>query len=149
MRMRELTPINGACHCGNIAFVLQWPNAETEVHVRKCGCTFCQKHAGAWTSHRKSELSIEVRDMSFVSKYAFGTKTAEFYICSVCGVVPIVLSTIDGRQYGVVNVNTFSLTDGFSFSSTSTNFDGEDTGNRLERRKNNWIPTVVMGSPAA
>ena len=147
--MPKLTPINGSCHCGNIAFILQWPNADTEVPVRRCGCTFCRKHAGAWTSQRNSELSINVLDMSLVSKYGFGTKTADFYVCSVCGVVPIVLSTIDGRQYAVVNVNTLSLAEGFSFSSTSTNFDGEDAGSRLERRKNNWIPTVVVGSSAA
>ena len=28
------------------------------------------------------------------------------------------------------------------FSSTVTDFDGEDSGSRLERRKNNWIPDV-------
>jgi hypothetical protein len=146
--MREHTPIDGACHCGNISFVLKWPNAITEIPVRECGCTFCQKHTGAWTSHRDSELYIDVRDMALVSKYVFGTKTADFYVCSVCGVVPLVLSAIDGQQFAVVNVNTFDLADGLSFSSTPTNFDGEDTGSRLERRKKNWIPAVVVKSSA-
>ena len=146
--MRELTSINGTCHCGNIRFVLRWPESEPTIPVRNCGCTFCQKHTGAWTSHRNSELVVEIDDRSLVSKYNFGTKTADFYVCSVCGVVPLVLSEIDDRQYAVVNVNTFEDIGRLSLSSSSTNFDGEDTGSRLERRKCNWIPNVLLNASA-
>jgi len=83
-----------------------------------------------------------------VSKYNFGTKTADFYICSVCGVVPLVLSEIDDRQYAVVNVNTFEDLGRLSLSSSPTNFDGEDTGSRLERRKRNWISDVLLNAAA-
>ena len=141
---QELRQINGACHCGNIHFLLGWPDSETEIHVRKCGCTFCEKHAGAWTSHGSSQLVVEIDNESLCSKYTFGTKTAEFFVCSVCGVVPFVLSEIDDNQYAVVNVKVFEDVGGFSFSSASTNFDGEDAGTRLERRKRNWIPNVLV-----
>jgi len=142
--LQELIKIDGACHCGNIRFDLRWPGSESDIPIRKCGCTFCQKHGGAWTSHRKSELFVRTKDPSLVSKYRFGTKTAEFYVCSVCGVVPFVLSYIDEKQYAVVNVNSFAETGRFSFSASSTDFDGEDTGSRLERRKRNWIPSVLF-----
>ena len=144
----EHTLIEAACHCGNICFVLEWPELSPEITVRKCGCSFCQKHAGAWTSNRSSALAVEIDDPSLVSKYNFGTKTADFYVCSVCGVVPLVLSEIDGKLYAVVNVNTFENVDSFSFVSSSTNFDGEDTGSRLERRKRNWISEVRLNTPA-
>lgn len=124
--------------------MFRWPQSEPEVPVRECGCTFCQKHAGAWTSHRSSELAIEVDDHSLVSTYRFGTRTADFYVCSVCGVAPFVLSDIDGKRYAVVNVNTFDDSGGLSYSSSRSNFDGEDTGSRLERRKRNWIPRVTL-----
>ena len=143
--MQELVRIFGACHCGNIRFDLGWPGSELEIHVRKCGCTFCQKHGGAWTSHSESELAVRAKDPALVSKYRFGTRTADFHVCSVCGVVPFVLSEIDNRQYAVVNVNTFGDTGRFSFSASATDFDGEGTGSRLERRKHNWIPSVALG----
>lgn len=145
---REVTSIDGACHCGNIRFILRWPNFEATIPVRNCGCAFCKKHTGAWTSHRNSELAVQIDDLSLVSKYSFETKTADFYVCSVCGVVPLVLSEIDDEHYAVVNVNTFEDIGNLSFSSSSTNFDGEDTGSRLERRKRNWIPNVLLNASA-
>lgn len=81
--------------------------------------------------------------------YRFGTETADFYVCSVCGVAPLVLSEIDDNQYAVVNVNTFDDTGGLAFSTSSTNFDGEDAGSRLDRRKRNWIPRVVLTASTA
>lgn len=146
--VRKYTPIDGACHCGNIHFVLRWPNSEPVIPVRKCGCTFCHKHAGSWTSHRNAELVVEINDRSLVSNYEFGTKTADFCVCSVCGVVPFVLSEIDDKQYAVVNVNTFQESGNFSFSSAPTNFDGEDTEGRLKRRKRNWISNVLLDGSA-
>ena len=139
---QNFTAIIGGCHCGNIRFVLRWPKSDTEIPVRKCGCTFCQKHTGAWTSHQNAELVVEFIDAKNVSKYGFGTNTADFCVCSICGVVPIVLSEIDDRVYAVVNVNTLEDINEFSFAISSTNFDGEDTEGRLERRKRNWIPSV-------
>lgn len=78
--------------------------------------------------------------------YQFGTKTADFYVCSECGAVPFVLSEIDGNQYAVVNVNAFENVDTSSFSDSNTNFDGEAVGGRLERRKRNWIPDVQIAA---
>ena len=56
--------------------------------------------------------------------------------------MPFVLSEIDGKLYAVVNVNTFANLEALNISVTSTDFDGEDAGSRLERRQRNWIPNV-------
>jgi hypothetical protein len=141
---REPTDIYGACHCANIQFALSWPQGESEIPIRKCGCTFCQKHCGSWTSHRNSRLAITIADRAAISQYQFGTRTADFYLCKVCGVVPFVLSDIDDNLYAVVNINAFEGTTQLEFSSSSANFDGEDVGSRLERRKRNWIPDVKI-----
>jgi hypothetical protein len=53
-----------------------------------------------------------------------------------------VTSAIDDHLYAVVNVNTFEGINPSSLVRTTTNFDGEGTGERLERRKRNWIRTV-------
>lgn len=86
--------------------------------------------------------------MSSVSKYRFGTETAEFYVCSVCGTVPFVTSDIDDVRYAVVNVTTFDNVDISTLSSSPTNFDDEDTGTRLDRRKRNWISNVRIETSA-
>ncbi len=140
--------IEGACHCGNIRYVLKWPGSGAEIAVRECGCTFCRKHGGAWTSHRNAELAVVLEDESFVSKYRFETATADFYVCSRCGAVPFVISDIEEHLYAVVNVNTFEGVDSSSLIRSPTDFDGEDTGDRLERRKRNWIPNVRISVSA-
>ena len=138
--------INGACHCGNVSFTLDWLPAPNEIPARACGCSFCTKHGGVWTSTPNAALKIAVKEQASVSRYAFGTRTAEFHVCSRCGVVPVVTSEIEGRLYAVVNVNTFDGIDQSAFVRTATNFDGEGTADRLERRKTNWIRDVRIAA---
>ena len=85
-----------------------------------------------------------MKDPSLVSRYTFGTRTAEFHVCSGCGVVPVVTSEIAGRLYAVVNVNTFEGVDAALLRRASANFDGEGTDSRLERRARNWIGRVLF-----
>ena len=134
--------IEGKCHCGNIRFSLDWPDDGSEIAIRACGCTFCTKHGGSWTSHPHAALAAHIGDASLLSRYAFGTGTADFFVCARCGGVPFVVSIVDGQSYAVVNVNTFTGVDLASLERSATNFDAEQTGERLERRKRNWIRDV-------
>ncbi len=136
--------IEGKCHCGVITFVLQWPGEGTTIPVRACSCTFCTKHGGVYTSHRDAELAAVLHDEALVSRYRFGTETADFYLCSRCGVVPFVTSAIEDNLYAVVNVNSFEDIDPSRFSRAVADFDGETTESRLDRRKRNWIPSVTV-----
>ena len=77
--------ISGKCHCGNITLELEWDGDPPEIPARACGCSFCMKHGGVWTSNARSRLVVTIRDASLVSKYAFGTRTATFHVCSHCG----------------------------------------------------------------
>jgi hypothetical protein len=85
---------------------------------------------------------VIVRKASLVSKYAFGTKTAQFHICRACGVVPLVTSRIDGHLYAVVSVNAFEGVEPSLLKRDSATFDGESEEARLARRKRNWIANV-------
>ena len=134
--------IDGRCHCGNIAFALDWPGTRSDIVARACGCTFCVKHGGVWTSNPHASLSITVQQTDIVSNYSFGTKTATFHVCARCGAVPIVTSEIDGRLYAVVNVNTFENVDVVSLRRQAADFEGEDLRSRLLRRQRNWISDV-------
>ena len=134
--------IYGACHCGNIRFHLDWHPEPSHIPARACSCTFCQKHGGVWTSCPTGTLTVEVAAQRRVSRYNFGTKTADFHVCSTCGAVPVVTSEIEGRTYAVVNVNAFEGVDPSLLKRASANFDGEDEAARLARRARGWIPSV-------
>ena len=140
--------INGKCHCGNIAFTLDWPDTSHEIPARACGCSFCVKHGGVWTSHPKAGLTVTVRDAALVSPYTFGTQTATFHVCARCGAVPFVTSEIDNHRYAVVNVNAFEDVDPSRLRHGSADFEGEDTASRLARRARNWIADVRVGKTA-
>ena len=134
--------ICGSCHCGNISFELRWEPEPVEIPARACTCSFCTKHGGVWTSCPTGKLAVSVVDPANVSRYAFGTGTAQFHICARCGVVPVVTSEIDGNTYAVVSVNAFRGVDRSRLRLASATFDAEDEESRLARRKRNWIPSV-------
>ena len=134
--------IKGRCHCGNVTFELEWEGDPPEIAVRACGCSFCVKHGGVWTSHPRARLAVARQDTTLVSPYVFGTRTAIFHVCARCGVVPVVTSTIADRVYAVVNVNTFENVDPARLRRATADFEGEGVESRLARRARNWIADV-------
>jgi hypothetical protein len=134
--------IDGRCHCGNISFALTWSPEPKEIPARECDCSFCTKHGGVWTSCNTGSLKITVANPSLVSKYVFGTKTAQFHICARCGVVPVVTCQMEGKTYAVVSVKAFEAVDLSLIKRASASFDGESEEARLARRKRNWIADV-------
>jgi hypothetical protein len=141
--------LNGKCHCGNIAFELEWEAEPLEIPARACGCSFCVKHGGVWTSNPNARLVVAIRDASLVSKYAFGTRTATFHVCSRCGAVPLVTSEIENHLYAVVNVNVFENVDQSRLHRAAASFEGEDIESRLARRKRIWIADVRIADGGA
>ena len=141
--------IHGRCHCGNLSLRLHWTPEPTEIPARACGCSFCRQHGGVWTSCPTGALEVEVRDPALHSRYAFGTGTADFHVCARCGAVPVVTSTIDGRTYAVVNVNTLEGVDPALLRHAPVSFEGEGVGDRLARRKRGWIGNVTFDESGA
>jgi hypothetical protein len=134
--------IDGSCHCGNVTFQLDWKPDPVEIPARACGCSFCVKHGGVWTSCPAGSLRVRVRRPEHVTRYGFGTKTAEFHVCTGCGVVTVVTSRIEGRTYAVVSVNAFDNVDAVTLRRSPASFDGESEGDRLARRQRHWIGDV-------
>ena len=141
--------IAGSCHCRNLTFTLRWEPEPAEIPARACGCSFCIKHGGVWTSCPTGSLRVAVRDPTCVSAYAFGTRTAQFHVCTACGVVPVVSSRIDGRLVDVVSVNAFEGVDSALLRHAPASFDGESEAERLARRQRNWIADVEFSESAA
>ena len=135
--------LRGSCHCGNVSYSLTWPGV-SQIAARRCGCTFCTKHGGIWTSNPSGALVVRLAHAAQVSCYSFETGTAEFLICARCGVPPLVTSRIEGRLYAVVNVNTFDGIDPASLTISPASFAGEAVDDRLARRQRGWIPDVTI-----
>jgi hypothetical protein len=133
--------IEGCCHCGDIALTLEWHGDAAEIPARACGCSFCIKHGGVWTSNPRAKLVATLRHGASVSQYAFGTRTATFHVCARCGAVPFVTSEIGGKLHAVVNVNTLDI-EASRVRKSTADFDGEDVDARLARRARNWIGDV-------
>lgn len=136
--------IEGRCHCGNIEFTFSSSGPGSRIAVRACGCVFCRKHGGVYTSDPKGRLGIRIADDGRVTRYRFGTKTADFHVCATCGVVPVVTSMIEGTCYAVVSVNSFEGVDPEQLDRSESDFEGEGTDFRLARRQRTWIPDVTI-----
>lgn len=141
--------IHGGCHCGNISFALLWSPDPVEIPARECGCSFCLKHGGVWTSKPGGSLYVSIRDPARASAYVFGTRTAEFHVCADCGVVPVVTSHIGDRLYAVVNTNTFEGVDRALLKRSPARFDDETEEQRLARRQRHWIGDVSFAKGPA
>jgi hypothetical protein len=133
--------MHGSCHCGNIRFTLDWPDPGP-ISVRASGCRHCTKHKAAWTSHPNGQFYLQIADEARLTRYRFGTKTADFHVCTTWGIVPIVTCMIEGARYAVVNVNTFDDVGRSQLVEGAANFECERTENRLARRRSNWTPEV-------
>ena len=139
--------ITGRCHCGNLAFELDWAPDPHEIHARTCTCSFCRSHGATWTSHPRARLRVAVRDSARVNIYRFGSGTADFHVCTDCGVVPLVSCVLDDTRYAVVNVNVFDDAARALVRPAPASFESEELTGRLERRKRTWIRDVEYTTP--
>ena len=126
--------LHGACHCGAIAFRLDWPDAPDPLPVRACTCSFCTARGARWTGHASATLTVTLADPALRSRYRFGTETATFHVCARCGGVPVVTGEDAGRRVAVVNANTLHGLDPARLLAQPVSFDGEDAATRVARR---------------
>jgi hypothetical protein len=137
--------LRGSCHCGNVEFTLFTEKSPDELVPRRCSCTMCRRHGGSYISDPDARLVLRYGDPSLLSLYRFGHGTAQWIICSRCGVLTAVICEIDKRLRAVVRVQ--SMLDHKFAPETSTDFDDETVAGRLERRAKNWIGTVEVSPP--
>jgi hypothetical protein len=138
----------GACHCRNIELRLESDRTPLELGLRADNCSFCVKHHAIFTSDPGGELAVTVRDPNFVTRYRFGTRTADFVLCRACGVFAVAM--MDEPPIAVVNVNVLDARADFLKNElTIGSFDGESVEERLARRKARWTPIVAFAVTGA
>lgn len=132
----------GSCHCGAISVRFHSEKPSSELGARTCQCSFCQQHGASWTSDPQGSAEVEIAGP--VSRYQFGTKTADFFVCRTCGVVPVVVGEIEGKLLGVVRVNCLEDAKLFLEHTAPMDLDGELLEARLDRRAQRWTPVKLI-----
>jgi len=135
--------LTGRCHCGAVTVIFETPSDPARLQLRTCDCSFCRKHGGRTVSDPAGRLVFTVSDPTRLGRYRFGTGSADFLVCTRCGVYLGVVMEHEGRGYGVLNVNT--LDDGAPFDRPAepTHLGGESLDERMARRAGRWTPADV------
>ncbi|MBI2993598.1 MAG: hypothetical protein HYY48_05410 [Gammaproteobacteria bacterium] len=135
-----MNEIDGSCHCGRIRFRFRSRRTPAEFQLRECDCGYCTRIRGIYASDPHGELNVQIAGR--VTPYRFGTKTAEFYACAGCGIMPLVVSRIQDRDYAVVNARCAEGFAPFLGSAKPMSYGAETAEARLARRRRHWIPAV-------
>ena len=139
---------HGRCHCGNIDYDFVTSKDVPDLTPRRCGCSYCRKQPASHVADPAGELHIRYQEEGQVSRYRFGQKTADFVFCATCGIAPFVLCETDGQLFGILNGNTLDDAARLPEPEGLHDFDGEGSGDRLARRRKNWIGKVII-TPAS
>ena len=131
----------GSCHCHNLEVRLASDKTPLDLGTRADGCSFCKRHRAVYTVDPAGSLSIIVRDASLLSRYRFGTRTADFLLCKSCGA--FVAAHMPEASIAVVNVNVLEASAAFLATPLRLgDFDQESVQERLARRKAGWSARV-------
>ena len=132
----------GKCHCGEVGFEYRTELVPTQWTVRSCQCAFCRAHGVRATTDPAGSVRFAVKNPDSLSRYEFGLRTAQFLICSRCGVyIAALMSTPHGR-FATINVNTLDpAPEGLSRAQAVT-YDQEAAIQRISRRVERWTPVT-------
>jgi len=133
----------GGCHCGAVRYRLDWPEGGGALPARRCGCSYCKRFDGTWTSLPEARLDIHTFGNP-TGRYRFATGTADFLFCARCGVTVAALDANGGELKAVVNIHTLDDAATIEFDRSDSDFEGETRGARLARRAARWIGEVTL-----
>jgi hypothetical protein len=132
----------GGCHCGNLRIALNLSMAPADCELRACQCSFCRSHGGRTAADPKGSLVIEVADRSKLNRYRFGLKTADYLVCSVCGVYAAAVCETPSGGRATINVNCLDGRAAFTREPVAADYEGETREGRLRRRGEKWTPVL-------
>jgi len=115
---------------------------------RACDCSFCQKHAAAYISDPAGQLSVIMQSPDALRWYQQGSNTAEFLLCTGCGVLVAVVFEHNARIYGAVNARSLErLADFHSAVPASPQLLAADE--KVARWLQVWFPDVELVTSAS
>ena len=96
--MRDITQIDGSCHCGAMRFHVKL--ADGLRTARRCTCSYCRMRGAVAVSADLDGLSF-VAGADALSAYQFNSMTAKHYFCSKCGIYTHHQRRSNPAQYGI------------------------------------------------
>ncbi len=134
----------GKCYCGAIGFRYATNVAPGEWSMRACQCRFCLAHDALSTSDPAGSIAFVSTNSERLQRYRFGLKTADFLLCTNCGVyIGAVIETDTGR-FGIVNTHALAPVPENIAAVAPTSYDGEDTDDRVSRREERWTAVTAV-----
>ena len=130
----------GRCHCGNVEYTFDASAALEVLGLRACQCSFCRAHGARTTSDPNGTLQLRVIDETKLTRYRFGLMTADFLLCTQCGVFLGALMSEAGHSWITINANTLTPPPPLDVPITPMDFSSENTAGRADRRKAKWTP---------
>src|SRR5262245_47272765 len=131
--------LRGGCHCGALEIEFHSELAPERIGVRACQCPFCRLHGALSIADPMGRVIFLARRPDALVRYRFGLKLADFLICRECGGYVGAFMPGDTDGLAVVNVNALADRDRFGAPQAMT-YDGETVEQRLERRRQRWMP---------
>ncbi len=86
-------------------------------------------------------------DWGAVHEYEFGLRTSKQVLCNRCGVYVAMTLRDDEGVLSVLNIDTLDERARFIQEARPRVYDNESKAERIQRRKQNWIPTILVGWP--
>jgi hypothetical protein len=136
--------ILGKCQCGRVVVTFTTANAAV-LEPRACQCSFCRRH-GAHTVSDPAGQVVFKAERGVIHRHQFGMRSADFLICSDCGVYVGVVARVDGADYAAVNAVGVDFSELAARTAVKVNLDQETRPERDARRKRIWSPAKVIES---
>lgn len=136
----------GSCHCGAIGFTYRTPTPTDRWALRACQCSFCRAHDALTTSEPTARIDFHASRPADLQRYRFGLRTADFLLCRRCGVYIGALIETDDGSYGIINVHALSQRLDPAAPAERADYEGEDAGARVHRRRMRWSPATFAPS---
>ncbi|MBE0454053.1 GFA family protein [Roseovarius autotrophicus] len=91
-------PLKATCHCG--AVELRVTLSEGLANAHRCDCSFCARRGAVAVSAPLGGLEV-VRGAENLTRYTWGTQTAQHYFCKTCGIYTHHRRRSNPNEYGV------------------------------------------------
>ena len=130
----------GHCHCGKLKASFESQKTPQQLGVRTCQCAFCRAHGAMNISDPIGETVIQAQADDII-RYRFALKTADFLICSHCGVYVAAVMGEGDRICSTINVVGLQMTEFLDIAEAPMEYGAETTDERIARRYKKWTPT--------
>ena len=128
------------CHCGALSACYRTVLPTSDWNIRACQCSFCRAHAALSTSDPAGLLAYSCSQPELLQRYRFGTGSAEFLICRVCGVYLGAQIMSDRKRFGILNVRALRPIPANLPNPERKDYADETPEIRRLRRESRWTP---------